>query len=87
MKNWMTTVAGLVSAAASFVLFAGLGGMMTFPKPVMAIALFAQVGGLAAFGVVAKQYNVTGGTSGQPSSTRALLDANQQRSQNNPPKE
>jgi len=50
------------------------------------LAMFASVGGLVAFGVTAKDYNVTGGTNGQPSTPAALVKANQAPSVVNPPK-
>ncbi len=84
-KSWMPTLAGLISAGASFVLFAGLGGFVQFPRWAMAFALFAQSGALAAFGVVTKQFNVTGGNVGQPSTPEALHAANQAPSLVNPP--
>jgi len=76
-KNWMPTLAGLISAAASFVMFAQYGGFYTFPKWAMGLALFANAGGLAGLGITAKQYNTTGGTVGQPSTPEALAAANQ----------
>jgi hypothetical protein len=60
--NRKTTITSAISAAASFVLFAQVQHFINFPGWAMAIALFCQVGGLAAFGVMAKDYNVTGGT-------------------------
>jgi hypothetical protein len=59
MPNWKTTVTGAISALASFVLFAQGSHYINFPQWALAIAGFAQVGGLAAFGVVAKDYNTT----------------------------
>jgi hypothetical protein len=59
MKNWKTTLAGVLSAAGSFVLFAQASGV-NVPKMVMLLAAFMQVGGLAGFGIVAKDYNVSG---------------------------
>jgi len=85
MKNWMPTVAAAISAAASFVMFAQFGNFLEVPKWVMGLAMFAQAGGLAAFGIVAKQYNVTGGSVGQPSTPEALHAANQAPSVANPP--
>ena len=72
MKNWMPTVTAAISAAGSLVMFLQLGGFAEFPKWAMGVCLFAQAGGLAAFGVVTKQYNVTGGTNPQPSSLRTI---------------
>ena len=62
MSNYKTTITSFVSAGASFVLFAQQMNLIAFPKWAMAVALFASVGGLAAFGVMAKDYNATGGT-------------------------
>jgi len=84
MKNWMTTVAGIVSAGGSFVLFGQQMNMM-FPHWLVVLALFMNVGGLAAFGIVSKQFNVTGGEVGQPSTPEALAVANQAPSVINPP--
>jgi len=85
VKNWMPTVAAVISAAGSLVMFLQLGGFADFPKWAMGICLFAQAGGLTAFGIVTKQYNVTGGSVGQPSTPQALADANQHPSVVNPP--
>lgn len=60
IKSWKTTVASIVSAAASFVLFSAFDGDIAWPHWVVKIALFASAGGLVAFGVTAKDYNVTG---------------------------
>ena len=61
MRSWKTTASAAASAAASFVLFSHILHMLTWPQWALAIAMFAQVGGLAAFGVSAKDFNVTGG--------------------------
>lgn len=60
MKSWKTTLASVVSAGGSFVLFAQASGQVHIPAIVMLIAAFANVGGLATFGVVAKDYDVSG---------------------------
>ena len=61
--NWKTSLAGLISAAASFVLFAGQAPFnIQFPVWLTALSGFILAGGLLAFGVVAKDYNVTGGS-------------------------
>jgi hypothetical protein len=57
-----TTISGILTAAASFVLFASQLNLMMFPKWAIAVAMFAQVGGLASMGITAKDYNATGGT-------------------------
>ena len=54
MKDCRTTAAGILSAAASFVLFASQLHMIAFPAWVLAIAMFAHAGGLAMFGVAAR---------------------------------
>jgi len=60
LSRYKTTILGLVSAAASFVLFAH--GNIPMPAWLVTVAQFAMVGGLAGFGIVAKDYNATGGT-------------------------
>ena len=60
MRSYKTTISGVVSAAASFVMFAQIQHMYEFPKLVQALAMFAQVGGMMALGVTAKDYNVSG---------------------------
>jgi hypothetical protein len=57
MSNWKTTACGALSAGASFILFAQTAHYINFPPWLMAIAMFAQVGGLTVFGIVAKDYN------------------------------
>ena len=72
-----TTLSGLLTAAASFVLFAAQLNLMMFPKWAIAIAMFAQVGGLASMGITAKDYNATGGTKPmtQEAAVRVFKDA------------
>ena len=77
MKNWKTTASSAVSAASAFVLFASQTHMMAFPSWATAIATFTMAGGLAAFGIAAKDSQTTGGTNGQPSSTEAMVAAGQ----------
>lgn len=60
LASYKTTILGLVSAGASFVLFAH--GTIAMPAWLTTLAQFAIVGGLAGFGIVAKDYNATGGT-------------------------
>lgn len=57
MGSWKTTVASIVSAGGSFILFAQASGQIHIPSIIMLIAAFMNVGGLAAFGIVAKDYN------------------------------
>jgi hypothetical protein len=85
MKSWKTTVTSIISAIGAFVLFSQFGGYYNFPKIVLGFAVFMQAGGLAAFGIVAKDSNVTGGTVGQPSTPQALIQSNTAASKVNPP--
>lgn len=78
MKSWRTTVAASISAAASFVLFAQQLHFITFPNWIMAIAMFAMAGGLASFGVNAKDSQVSGGKIPQPSSPEVIAANTQQ---------
>jgi hypothetical protein len=87
MTNWKTFVTAGISALASLIIFLQFGNYVHFPNWLLGITAFAQVGGLAAFGIVAKDYNVTGGTVGQPSTSVALAEANQATSTMNPPKQ
>jgi hypothetical protein len=56
MNSWKTTAAAVVSALAGFVLFSP----SYFPPWAVDLAKYAMVGGLAAFGIFAKDYNRTG---------------------------
>ena len=76
-KNWMPTLAAVISAAASLMIFMQFGGFYDFPRWVLGILAFIQAGGTAALGITAKQYNVTGGNVGQPSTPQALADSGQ----------
>jgi hypothetical protein len=58
--SWKTTVFGLTSAVAMFVL-ANPGLFQKWPWMVT-VAGFVATGGLAALGIVGKDSNVTGGT-------------------------
>lgn len=60
--NWKTTVTGLVSAGAAFVVFAQGSGYTHFPQIVTLLAAFVQMGGMAGLGLTAKDFNTTGGT-------------------------
>ena len=65
MKNlasYKTTVTSAISAAASLVIFLQELHYVQFPTWVIGISVFASVGGLATFGILAKDYNATGGT-------------------------
>jgi hypothetical protein len=52
VKNWKTTVSGIVTAAAGFVLFSP--DLFARWPLVLAIAKYTAAGGLITFGVVAK---------------------------------
>ena len=80
-------MAGIAGSAGSAVIFLQAGGYYTFPKVVFGLAMFSAVGGFAGLGIVSKQFNVTGGTVGQPSTETALHAANQAVSAVNPPAE
>lgn len=60
MRSWKTTTASAVTALTSFVLFSHELHMVVWPQWSLAMAMFANIGGLAAFGISAKDYNVTG---------------------------
>jgi hypothetical protein len=83
-KNWKTTVSGLVGAGAGLVLY--LQMYIHEPAWLVGIASFAAIGGFATIGLSAKDFNVTGGSVGQPSTSQALHDANQEPHADNPPK-
>jgi hypothetical protein len=83
--NWKTTVTSAISATASLVLFMQQLHYATFPNWLTGIAMFCSIGGLAAFGIAAKDKDVTGGTKGQPSTPIAIMEANQAPSTVNPP--
>lgn len=60
--SYKTTICSVISAGASFVLFSSQLHMIVYPQWAVAVAMFASIGGLAALGIVAKDYNATGGT-------------------------
>ena len=60
VRSWKTTAAASATALFSFVLCAQFGGFIDVPRWLMGIAMFAHLGGLLAFGVSAKDYNVSG---------------------------
>ncbi len=74
-KNWMPTAAAAISAMASLMIFMQFGGFADFPRWVLGILAFIQAGGTAALGVTAKQFNVTGGSVGQPSTPEAVRES------------
>ena len=57
LSSYKTTICSVISAGASFVLFSSQLHMIAYPQWAVAIAMFAQVGGMAALGIVAKDYN------------------------------
>lgn len=59
MKSWKSTVIGILSAAFAFILFTP-ETFLAFPW-LISLAKFVLVGGLAGLGIVAKDYNVSGG--------------------------
>jgi len=60
VRSWRTTVTGLIAAAASFVVFGHNAHYFTAPGWMLAAAGFMQVGGLASFGIAAKDAQVSG---------------------------
>jgi hypothetical protein len=60
--SWKTALCAMIAAAAGFVLFTP----QYFPPIAVDIAKYVMLGGLAAFGVYAKDYNVGGGQRGIP---------------------
>ena len=59
--SWKTTLSAAISAFGSFVLFSGQLHYVEWPQWVLALAMFASIGGLAGLGISSKDYNVTGG--------------------------
>lgn len=60
MRSWKTTACAAACAFTSFVLFSEQLHMIQWPVWCTGIAMFANIGGLAAFGISAKDYNVSG---------------------------
>ena len=60
-KSWKTTTIGIVLALSGFVAFSpeAFGGSDAF---VVKLCKFINIGGLAALGVTAKDFDVTGGS-------------------------
>ncbi|HEY9628634.1 MAG TPA: hypothetical protein V6C84_15135 [Coleofasciculaceae cyanobacterium] len=60
-KNWKTTAIGIALALSGFVAFSpeAFGGNDAF---IVKLCKFINVGGLAALGVTAKDFDVTGGS-------------------------
>jgi hypothetical protein len=56
MKNWKTTISALIVVICGFILF----DPQWFPEIVVSIAKYVGLGGLAAFGLSAKDFNVSG---------------------------
>jgi len=61
--NWKTTTASIVTAVFSFVIFSP--DLFTGAPWLIQLAKFGAAGGLIAFGIFAKDNNVTGGTTQQ----------------------
>lgn len=61
MTSWKTTVSAILAAFSSFVIFSQELHYITWPQWALGLAMFTSIGGLAALGVSAKDYNVTGG--------------------------
>jgi hypothetical protein len=57
VKNWKTTLFGIVSALAGFVLFSP----QYFPPWSIDAAKYIMAGGLLGLGLAGKDYNVSGG--------------------------
>jgi hypothetical protein len=74
-KSWMTSTVGLLSAiypvVQGFKAFQGGNWTALFHDPLVYIAVLGAVQGF-----VSKDAQVTGGTSGQPSTPAALKDSN-----------
>jgi hypothetical protein len=66
-KNWQPTLASLVTAFFGFVAI----HPEYFQPWLVDVAAYAAMGGLVAFGLSAKQHNVTGGTVPIPSNEAA----------------
>jgi hypothetical protein len=62
MKNWKTFLFACITAFFAFVLF----DPQWFPPIIISIAKFGAAGGLVGLGLFAKDSNVTGGTTTQP---------------------
>ncbi|MBW4659631.1 MAG: hypothetical protein KME15_13225 [Drouetiella hepatica Uher 2000/2452] len=60
-KSWKTTAIGIVLALSGFVAFSpeAFGGNNAF---IVKLCKFINIGGLAALGVTAKDFDVTGGS-------------------------
>ena len=58
MKSWKTTASGIVSAAASFIMFLSSQGVY-FPHWLVLTAGYILVGGLASLGIVGRDHTYT----------------------------
>ena len=61
VKNWKTTSVGIVLAITGFIAFSpkNFGGDQAI---IVELSKYIHMGGLAALGIVAKDYNVSGGS-------------------------
>ena len=65
MKNWKTTMFGIISALAGFVLFSP----QYFPPWAIDAAKYIMAGGLLGLGLAGKEFNVSGGQRGETGKT------------------
>jgi hypothetical protein len=71
--SWKTTVLGLISAAATFIV-ANPDMFSKWPW-LRTVAVFVMTGGLAGLGLTAKDSSVTGGTKANPTNDPAAVAA------------
>lgn len=64
LKNWKTTTVGFVLATTGFIAYSPnrFGGDQAM---IVEVSRYIHMGGLATLGIVAKDYNVTGGSQNQ----------------------
>jgi hypothetical protein len=58
MTSWKTTVSAVIIVICGFILF----DPQWFPLILVSIAKYVGLGGVAALGISAKDFNITGGT-------------------------
>jgi len=83
ITNWKTTALGALAAVLGFLQAYMIHDWHTIIKDPTTLVMFV----LALLGFAAKDSNVTGGTTGQPSTPSALVAANQAPNPQNPPVE